>query len=166
VAWSAPIAAVAYAAPAFAASQPLSVTQCGTACKHPGNSNEKRYHFTFCFQTNNALFNNIVNIGNMTVNGVTRDAKPDTVTVFTGQPTCIFVDAPSFENSANGTGFLEVSYATADEPGTLITDTISLTVNAEKDLPPCGTGADPGGNPGWPHTPQGDATHVPTNCVT
>ena len=67
VAWSAPIAAVAYAAPAFAASPgPVAVTQCGTACKHPGNVNDKTYHYTFCFSTNQPLVDgNIVTVMRM-----------------------------------------------------------------------------------------------------
>ena len=167
VAWSAPIAAVAYAAPAFAASQPVRVTPCGSACKHPGANNTKTYHFTFCFATNTALVGNTVNLVSMTIVGggspETFPVVPTSVTVFTSGPTCIYVDAPGFSDSANGTATLNFSYATTDEPGVTITDSVSTEFHG---LPPCGTGADPGNNPQLPHTPQGDATHVPTNCVT
>src|SRR4051794_14908822 len=76
VAWSAPIAAVAYAAPAFAASPPPVVGgQCGTACKHPGaGQNDKAYHFTFCFSATGAIDNNLVTLGNMFIDGVPRQA--------------------------------------------------------------------------------------------
>ena len=168
VAWSAPIAAVAYAAPAFAASVPVVVTPCGSACKHPGSGqNVKTYHFTFCFATNTALVGNTVNIVSMTIEGggaaETKPVVPTSVTVFTTGPTCIYVDAPDFNDSQNGMATLNFSYATTDDPGTTITDSVSTAFNA---LPPCGTGADPGDNPLLPHTPEGDADHVPTNCVS
>jgi hypothetical protein len=167
VAWSAPIVAVAYAAPAFAASQPVSVTPCGSACKHPGASNTKTYHFTFCFATNTALYNNTVNLSAMTIVGggapQTFPVVPTTVTVYTAGPSCIYVDAPGFSDSANGTATLHFNYATTDDPTTIITQSVSTAFHA---LPPCGTGADPGNNPDLPHTPQGDATHTPINCVS
>ena len=66
VAWSAPIAAIGVAAPAFAASQPIVVRLCGTTCKHPGNSRADRhiktYHFTFCFTANQAVVGNQVTL--------------------------------------------------------------------------------------------------------
>ena len=66
VAWSAPIAAIGVAAPAFAASQPIVVRLCGTTCKHPGNSSGpldiKAYHFTFCFTANQAVVGNTVTL--------------------------------------------------------------------------------------------------------
>ena len=172
VAWSAPIAAVAYAAPAFAASQPVTVTPCGSACKHPGSGqNKKTYHFTFCFATNTALAGNTVTLTSMTIVGggsgggapETKPVVPTSVQVFTTGPTCIYVDAPDFEDSQNGQATLNFSYATADEPGVTITDSVSTDF---LDLPPCGTGADPGNNPQLPHTPEGDADHVPVNCVS
>ena len=62
VAWSAPIAAIGVAAPAFARVNAQAshtggiVRNCGTTCKHPGNSGPdsvfKIYHFTFCFFAN------------------------------------------------------------------------------------------------------------------
>jgi hypothetical protein len=168
VAWSAPIAAVAYAAPAFAASQPVVVTPCGSACKHPGESDLKTYHFTFCFATNTALVGDSVTLVSMTIIGgggqtETKPVTPTSVTVTTAGPTCIYVDAPAFKDSQNGQAILNFSYATVDEPGTTLTGSVSTSI---LDLPPCGTGADPGDNPTLPHTPQGDADHVPTNCVT
>jgi hypothetical protein len=167
VAWSAPIAAVAYAAPAFAASQPVTVTPCGSACKHPGNADAKTYHFTFCFQTNTALVDNSVTLVSMRIQGngghdTTKAVIPTSVTVTTAGATCIYVDAPDFPDSKNGMATLNFSYRTVDDPATLIEDSVSTPIN---DLPPCGTGADPGNNPQLPHDADGDATHVPTNCV-
>ena len=84
----------------------------------------------------------------MTVNGVTRDAKPDTVTVTVGPTaTCYYIDALAFPDSANGTGVLEVHYFAADDPTTRIDAEVPMTLLDDKDLPPCGTGADDGNNP-------------------
>jgi hypothetical protein len=170
VAWSAPIAAVAYAAPAFAASQPVSVTPCGSACKHPGiGANDKTYHFTFCFKTNTALVGGTVSLDSMTINNggatETHDTVfPETVAVAPGTPTCVYVDAVQFEDSGNGDATLSFSYKTVDEPLTTITGSVTTSINS---LPPCGTGADPGDNPKlWPHSPTGDADHRPINCVS
>ena len=166
VAWSAPVVAVGVAAPAFAASPPtVTVTPCGNACKHPGEGqNDKTYHFTFCFQTNSGLVGNSVTLVSMTVNGVNKtNLVPTSVTVLPGAPVCIYVDAAGYADSANGTATLFFSYALSSAPGTTINGSVTTAFNA---LPPCGTGADPFNNPELPHTPQGDATHVPTNCVT
>ena len=167
VAWSAPIAAVAYAAPAFAASQPVTVTECGVACKHPGTgANDKTYHFTFCFTTNTALVGGIVSLDSMTIaNGgevETHDTVfPQTVSVVPGTPTCVYVDAVGFEDSGNGEGTLAFSYTTAE--GT-VNDTVTTDINS---LPRCGT-ADGGVNPkDWEHEPNGDPDGPPpTNCVS
>ena len=69
VAWSAPIAVMATAAPAFAASEPPVVaSQCGVACKHPGEGqNDKAYHFTFCFKATGAIDGNTVTVIKMLV---------------------------------------------------------------------------------------------------
>src|ERR671914_253063 len=117
-AWSAPIAAVAYAAPAFAASPTVIVTPCGSACKHPGSGgNDKTYHFTFCFATNSPLVGNTVNLVSMTIVGggapETKPVTPTSVTVVPGTPTCIYVDAPDFDDSQNGTATLNFSYNVA-----------------------------------------------------
>jgi hypothetical protein len=168
VAWSAPIAAVAYAAPAFAASQPVTVTPCGSACKHPGiGQNKKTYHFTFCFSTNTALVGGVVNLNSMTIDGggatETKPVQPTTVNVAPGTPTCIYVDAVEFDDSQNGMATLAFSYTTVEDP-TPINGSVSTSIN---DLPPCGTGADPGDNPKlWPHDPDGDDDHTPVNCVS
>ena len=58
-----------------------------------------------------------------------------------------------FANSANDLGTLHFSYATTEDPGSTITDSVSTIVN---DVPGCGT-ADGGVNPkDWPHEPDGD----------
>jgi len=172
VAWSAPIAAVAYAAPAFAASPgPVVVTPCGTACKHPGSGqNVKTYHFTFCFATNVALVGGTVTLVSMTIVGgggqtETKAVTPTTVSVAPGSPTCIYVDAPDFADSQNGQATLNFSYdVLGDNPDAgVLTGSVSTSF---LDLPPCGTGADPGNNPQLPHDADGDETHVPTNCVS
>jgi hypothetical protein len=169
IAWSAPIAAVAYAAPAFAGSQPVTVTPCGSACKHPGTGqNLKTYHFTFCFQTNTALVGGSVSLNSMTIVGggspETKPVVPTSVSVSPGTATCIYVDAVDFSDSANGEATLNFSYKTTDDPSTTINGSVTTSINS---LPPCGTGADPGNNPkDWPHSPSGDSTHTPANCVS
>ena len=132
---------------------------------HRGN--DKAYHYTFCFKTNQALVGDTVFIDDMTVNGVTRDAKPDSVDRRWPGPTatCYYVDAVGFPDSANGTGVLEVHYFAADDPTTRIDAEVPMTLLEDKDLPPCGTGADDGNNPQIPHDADGDATHVPVNCL-
>ena len=167
VAWSAPIAAVAYAAPAFAASQPVTVTPCGTACKHPGENIDKTYHFTFCFATNTPLVGGTVNLLDMTIIGgggqtEVGGVQPTSVQVAPGSPTCIFVDAVNFNDSQNGQAILRFSYTVEGDP-TVITDTVSTDILS---LPPCGTGTNPENPKDWPHSSTGDADHVPTNCVT
>jgi hypothetical protein len=169
VAWSAPIAAVAYAAPAFAASQPVVVTPCGTACKHPGSGqSNKTYHFTFCFSTSAALVGGVVHLEDMRIvgngNDNTRDVVPDTVAVAPGSPTCIYVDAIDFPNSANGQAILSFHYSTVDEPTVQIDGTVQT---AALSLNPCDTGGDDGDNPQtYPHSPFGDDEHTPVNCVS
>jgi hypothetical protein len=169
VAWSAPIAAVAYAAPAFAASPPpVIVTPCGSACKHPGiGQNKKTYHFTFCFQTNQVLVGATVTLDSMTIEGggasENKPVTPTSVTLAPGGATCIYVDAVEFNDSQNGQATLFFHYALASAPGTQVNGQVSTSINS---LPPCGTGADPGNNPKlWPHAPTGDADHTPANCV-
>ena len=168
VAWSAPIAAVAYAAPAFAASQPIHVQLCGTVCKHPGNSGPgdifKIYHFTFCFTASQAVVGNTVTIESMTINGVTKTAasgavSPTSVQVTTGQTVCYYIDALEYPDSANGTVTLTFSY-TPVNTGVKVTASVSGTFNG---IDRCGT-SDGGVNPkDWPHPADGTATPPPSN---
>ena len=157
VAWSAPIAAIGVAAPAFAASQPVIVRNCGTTCKHPGNSGPdsvfKIYHFTFCFFASQAINNGTVTIVSMTINGVTKPVTPDSVAVVTGQTKCYYIDALEFADSANGTASLNFSYSTAAAPAVVKTGTVNVVLNG---IDRCGT-SDHGTNPkDWPHDPQGN----------
>ena len=120
VAWSVPVAAVAYTAPAYASSQPPVVAgQCGVACKHPGvGQNDKTYHFTFCFKVgDDAVDGGVINLGLMTINGdAGRQAfsgEGDT-TVEVGGPgtnTCVFVDANGFGTSETGFAILNFTYS-------------------------------------------------------
>jgi hypothetical protein len=170
VAWSAPIAAIGVAAPAFAASQPIVVRLCGTTCKHPGNSGPddtfKIYHFTFCFTANQAVKNNTVTITSMTINGVTKTAAsgavtPTSVTVTTGQTTCYYIDALEFADSANGTARLDFSYTvTVNGVDQVKTGFVQGTFNG---IDRCGT-SDGGVNPkDWPHPSGGTAVPPPAN---
>jgi hypothetical protein len=173
VAWSAPIAAVAYAAPAFAASQPVVVRLCGTICKHPGNSGPddtfKIYHFTFCFTANQAIVGNTVNIVSMTINGVTKTAAsgavtPTSVSVTAGQTTCYYIDALEFPDSANGSATLNFSYTKLvngnPDPAGVTNGSVSGSFNG---IDRCGT-SDHGVNPkDWPHPADGTAVPPPNN---
>ena len=105
IAWSAPVAAVAYAAPAFAASPPPVVaSQRGVACKHPGASDDKTYHFTFCFKATGAIDGNLVTIGTMRVGADCREAYAASAT--SPSPFCptrrraSYIDAPGFTESS------------------------------------------------------------------
>jgi hypothetical protein len=154
VAWSAPIAAIGVAAPAFAASQPVVVTLCGTTCKHPGNSSGggdlpgtvKIYHFTFCFTSSQPLVGGTVTITAMTINGVRKtgaaNITPITVDV-SGTQKCYYIDGLNYPDSANGTGLLEFSYrVVGDSVDT--TGSIPITFNG---IDRCGTGSDNFQNP-------------------
>ena len=105
VAWSAPIAAVAYAAPAFASSQPVVAQQCGKACKHPGSGkNDKTYHFVFCFTVSGDIDGFKVYLDNITVGGIAKSAYSGTdsvkvLDVALNQTTCYYVDASFFGTS-------------------------------------------------------------------
>ena len=167
VAWSAPIAAIGVAAPAFAASQPIVVRLCGTTCKHPGNSSGpldiKAYHFTFCFTANQAVVGNKVTLGDMFINGTSRPSKPDSVTVTTGQTTCYYIDAADFSNSANGTGYLPFCY-TPVSTGVEVCSQVNIAFNG---IDRCGT-SDGGVNPkDLPHPSDGTAVPPPgnNNCL-
>ncbi len=173
VAWSAPIAAIGVAAPAFAASQPIVVRLCGTTCKHPGDSGpddtKKIYHFTFCFTANQAVVGNTVTITGMTINSVPKttasgDVLPASVGVTTGQTTCYYIDGKEFPDSANGTGQLRFTY-TPVNTGVAVNGTVNITFNG---IDRCGTGSDNFQNPkDFPH-PSGATADPPpknTGCV-
>ena len=120
VAWSVPVAAVAYTAPAYASSQPPVVAgQCGIACKHPGlGQNDKTYHFTFCFKVGDeAVDDATIYLGLMTINGdAGRQAHSGGLTdntVIVGGPntnTCVYVDADGFGTSETGFAVLNFTY--------------------------------------------------------
>lgn len=139
MAWSVPAVAVAAAAPAFAASKIITVEAVGSACKHPGNP--KWYHFTFAF-TNGSGVDVTVTLTSMVVNGVSRPTSPSTITANANSTTCYYIDGGLFDDSANGTATLNFEYQ--DTNGETVSGSITTSFN---DLPPCGTGADPGGNP-------------------
>ena len=117
VAWSAPIAAVAYAAPAFAASEPPVVaSQCGVACKHPGASDDKTYHFTFCFKATGAIDNNQVTIGTMKVGADCREAfagVDNKIVTLVNNNACVYIDAHGFDESSTDAVVLYFTYTIA-----------------------------------------------------
>ena len=171
VAWSAPIAAIGVAAPAFAASQPIVVRLCGTTCKHPGSSGdddsaEKIYHFTFCFTANQAVVANTVNIVSMRIGSVTKTSAsltPTSVPVVTGQTKCYYIDALDFPDSRNTDGTLTFTY-TPVSTGIAVTAHIDIVLNG---IDRCGT-SDHGANPKDYGHPS-DSTAIPppgnTGCV-
>jgi hypothetical protein len=161
MAWSVPVVAVATSAPAFGAASPgpVRVVPCGVACKHPGSGqNDKTYHFTFCFTTNQPIDGNTVHLDAMQIEEVTKpNVSPTTVNVVPGQTTCIYVDAPAFPDSRNGQATLFFHYFLN---GQRIDGTVQTDFN---DIPRCGT-ADGGVNPkDWPHDPFGPPP--PQVCV-
>jgi hypothetical protein len=175
VAWSAPIAAVAYAAPAFASSRPdVSAGQCGIACKHPGKGqNDKTYHFTFCFTVGTtAVVGNTITLGEMTVNGdagrqaysgTLADGTTPKTTVTVGAPnsrTCVYVDADGFGTSETGFAVLHYTY-TLQGSATPIEACATAQITGDV----CGTSTP--GTPlqlqpdKWPHGDGGGATPDP-----
>jgi hypothetical protein len=134
-AWTVPVVSLAAAAPAYAASEPVTVVPCGVACKHPGNANSKTYHFTFCFSTNSELVGGVVHLDGMTVNGVRRSVSPTTVSVSPGAGDCYYVDASGFGNSANGMGTLSYHYTVVGDER--VDATVMTNANS---LPTCGSG--------------------------
>jgi hypothetical protein len=154
VAWSAPIAVMATAAPAFATSPtpPVIVSQCGVACKHPGSGqNDKAYHFTFCFKATAAgVDGNLVTVSTMLIGNDCRPAfigqNNKDLTVLPGQTVCAYVDAPFFTESSSDTGVLYYSYQIGGE-------TFQGCANATIIGDVCGTGQSPlADNPkNWPH---------------
>ncbi len=174
VAWSAPIAVMATAAPAFASSTPPVVaSQCGTACKHPGAAQSKTYHFTFCFKATAAgVDNNQVTIGTMKVGDDCREAYAGVgnkiVTVTPNATACVYVDAPGFGESSTDAVILYFSYVIGGQ-----TFTGCATGQVTGDV--CGTGPSSGvlsKQPSdWPHDNGiGDdgiqvCTPAPTSCT-
>lgn len=152
VAWSAPIAVVATAAPAFAVSPPPVVaSQCGTACKHPGSGqNDKAYHFSFCFKATGAIDGNAVTVTSMLIGDDCRPAfvgeNNHTVTVAPNSTTCVFVDAPFFDESSSDTAVMYFSYSIGGEA-------FQGCANAVIVGDVCGTGQPPLSDQpkNWPH---------------
>lgn len=150
-AWSVPVVAVAGTTPAYAASPPVVVEPdySSGACKHPGNP--KWYHFNFCF-TNNSDEDVTVLLDSMTVNGVVApQVLPASVVLGPGESCCRSVDGGTMADSANGHAVLSFSWESASGTGS---SSAALSVD---DLPPCGTGADPGGNPSGNPPHSGEA---------
>ena len=161
MAWSVPAVAVATAAPAYANhSIPIITRRCGSACKHPGNPEAKDYHFTFCF-TNTSTVPITITLTNMIVNDVPGPIISPTgsFVVNAGATVCKYVDAGPYGDSANGVATLNFAFSYTAPDGTKVNDTESFTT-AFNDLPPCGTGADPGDNPSDdpPHTEEPSQT--------
>lgn len=155
-AWSVPVVAVAGAAPAMAASQPIVVQPLpGSACKYGGNSCEhgfQAYRFTFCF-SNGSDEAITVSLDNMRfADGRSKAPLPATVTVPANTANyCIYVIADNMGNSSNGQGFLDYSY-TYD--GENLNGSVQTGAN---DLPPCENCAPPGPvTAGGPMTPEQD----------
>jgi hypothetical protein len=168
VAWSAPIAVVATAAPAFAASEPPVVaSQCGVACKHPGTGqNDKAYHFTFCFKATGAVDGNTVSVTTMKIGDDCRPAfvgeNNKNVTVVANSTTCVYVDAPFFTESSSDKAILYFTYAIG---GVTFQGCANATIIGDV----CGTGQSPlKDNPkNWPHDAGiGSAGIVPCATVT
>lgn len=158
MAWSVPVVAVATSAPAYAnASDPILVFSCGTACKHPGEGQDHTniYHFTFCFQNSSGVEITVTLI-DLQVNSIKRVAplylEPATITVAPGATVCKYVDAGDFPSSPQGIAVLSYTYA-----GEGIIGSGTAFQAVADNLPPCGTGADPGNNPSDepPHDPDG-----------
>ena len=147
IAWSVPAITLASALPAHAVSGVIIPSALGSACKHPGNP--KYYHFQFAF-TNTSTDDITVSLTSMTVNGVNKtNVQPVSIVANGSDTTCYHVDGGLFADSANGSATLYFEYTFGGET---IEDDVSTGVL--EDLPPCGTGADPGKNPG------GDPPHA------
>jgi hypothetical protein len=150
VAWSAPIAAVAYAAPAFAVSEPPVVaSQCGVACKHPGGKNKKTYHFTFCFKATGAIDNNQVTVTTMSAGADCRAAFAgvgNKIVTLVNNAACSYIDAPDFKESSTDAVVLYFTYKIGGE-------TFFGCASGQVTGDVCGTGQSPlRDNPkDWPH---------------
>lgn len=117
MAWTVPVATVATAAPAFAASpeEPIDPSfSPGTFCKHPSDNH---YHAVFCFENTTAeeipvsltMFE-IDPQNDGTFDVVPGSVLPATVTIDAGTECCIMVDAGPAASMANGTGRLWFTY--------------------------------------------------------
>jgi hypothetical protein len=91
-------------------------SQCGDGCKHPGESQGKVYHFTFCFKTGslaldgNQIHLGVINIGSESHQAVAGNGVGNTViTVLPNSTTCFFIDAPGF--AANPTTGMTLTYS-------------------------------------------------------
>lgn len=155
-AWTVPVVAMATAAPIATASPrvPVDPEFTGNWCKHPGNP--KYYHNTMSWTNLDSECSVTVTLGMMDINGVERPASASIggslVTQFTLEPSeelCFSVDAGLYGNSANGSGILYFTWTIncPNEPPVGGSDQVETTVGSDNNLPPCGTGADPGGNP-------------------
>ncbi len=139
------------------------------ACKHPGaGQNDKAYHFTFCFSVNGHVDGNVVNLGNMFIDNVPRQAYSGTgnttITVADNTTTCVFVDAPTFTDSQSGQGKLVFTYSIG---GTQFTGCALATIIGDV----CGTGQSPLADQPktWPHAATGaglgNCTPTPGTCL-
>ena len=165
-AWSVPVAAVAGTAPAFAASPPVVPEFTGNFCKHSGNP--KYYHNTMRWTNTNSSCTVTISLGQMTIDGDSRQAYASIggqlVTSFQLAPNavqCFYIDAGEFGNSQNGSASLAWTYS-IDCPGQPpVTGTggpATTPIGSDNDLPPCGTGSDPGNNP------KSDPAHGAAPC--
>ncbi|MGO0576374.1 hypothetical protein [Ornithinimicrobium panacihumi] len=127
----------------------------GNWCKHSGNP--KYYHNTMSWTNTNQNCQVTVTLGQMNINGVKRQAyasiggqSKTTFTLAPNQEVIFPVDAGLYGNSANGAATLSYSWTITCPTGDPVTGSATIeggTLN-DSSLPPCGTGADPGGNPG------------------
>lgn len=156
MAWTVPVIAVAATVPHAAASPPIVPTVVGgTFCKHPGNP--KYYHALLTFKnTTNAAIT--VTLGTLTVGAVSKSASfsaggslTSTFVIPALTTRCLYVDSGLFDDSANGSATFTISY-----PGSGGFIPVSAGTVDDKDLPPCGTGADPSN----PKQPNGDPAHA------
>ncbi len=157
VVWTAPIAVIATAAPAFAASPgPRLGHQLRHRLQAPGQRrHEKRYHTTFCFKTNVPLAGNLVYLDSLTVN--IRDADTDAGDGHRQRrrrPRLLLRRRRCVQQQCERQGTLTFHYFLASAPAVSVPGSFQITVQPDNDLPPCDTGADPGNNPSWPTTPR------------
>jgi hypothetical protein len=108
------------------------------------------------FTNNSPVCTAVVTLGNMDINGIVRPSFASiggaSVTQFdlaAGEELCFSIDAGLYPNSANGAAILYYSYTLTcpGEDPVVVNDSISGGTLDDGSLPPCGTGADPGGNP-------------------
>jgi hypothetical protein len=142
-AWAVPAIVVAGAAPAMAAT-PIVTIGSGTACKHPGNGDEKHYHFELIV-TNNGGSTTTVTITNIylvpTSGQNVTFPEPAPFDVAAHSSVCVVVDSDITANSSQGTLMVDYDYTT--DSGTL-SYLAAIDVGS---LPPC----QPQGVPDYPH---------------